>query len=143
MELIHPQTEILKLRAFKQLAAYIALPVLMSFFVVACGDDKRKAVEHVKSLQTYYKETEPKTNWKMTGISADTNAKRIYVDFLVTSQSELERILAVSRMQQFAIAKLACPSLDSSVINAIHEDLAIWVRLSSAADVITLSICPH
>ncbi|MDH5187891.1 MAG: hypothetical protein OEW37_02910 [Rhodospirillaceae bacterium] len=71
------------------------------------------------------------------------NDQKLVVDMRVLSESDLNKIASVSRMQQFAIAKLGCPITSDDLRNKIGKNTEVWIRLNSDTEVLTLSICPH
>ncbi len=110
--------------------------------MTGCGEDAPKVSDSIKSLKSYYLNSPLNTGWEIIKISAE-NDQKLVVDMRVISESDLNKIASVSRMQQFAIAKLGCPITSDDLRNKIGKDTEVWVRLNSATKILTLSICPN
>ena len=123
-----------------QSAAFIvaATAVLMT----GCGESAPNINDSIKSLKGYYLNSPPNTGWEIMRITAE-NDQKLIVDMRVISESDLNKIASVSRMQQFAIAKLGCPITSDDLRNKIGKNTEVWIRLNSDTEVLTLSICPH
>lgn len=109
--------------------------------VTGCGDDAPNSKDSIKSLKEYYAASPTNTGWELIRITAD-GSQKLVVDMLVTSESDLNKIASVSRMQQFAIAKLGCPITSADLKSKIGKNTEVWVRLNSSKEILTLSICP-
>ena len=114
----------------------------VAVFLNSCGSGAPNIADSIKELKNYYLKSPPNTGWEIMSISAE-NEQKLVVDMRVISESDLNKIASVSRMQQFAIAKLACPITSDDLRSKIGKDTEVWVRLNSETEVLTLSICPH
>lgn len=124
----------------KTAALVISTALMLS--VSACGEDI-DLNQSANALNDYYATHPPARGWTVNSVSPDLNAGKLIVEVLVTSQKDVDHIKALSRMEQFAIAKLPCPSMTPELRTAIGKDARVWVHLKSEKAAITSSICPH
>jgi len=130
------------LQILKRLPMGAFVAVSISALLGGCGGGAPDVADSIKELKNYYLKSPPNTGWEIMSISAE-NEQKLVVDMRVVSESDLNKIASVSRMQQFAIAKLACPITSDDLRSKIGKDTEVWVRLNSDTKVLTLSICPH
>ena len=124
----------------KTAALVISTALMLS--VSACGDDI-DLNQSANALNDYYASHPPARGWTVNSVSPDLNAGKLIVEVLVTSQKDVDHIQTLSRMEQFAIAKLPCPSMTPALSTAIGKDTRVWIHLKSEKAAITSSICPH
>ena len=131
-----------KLQILKKLPIGAFVAVSISVLLGGCGGGAVDVADSIKELKNYYLKSPPNTGWEIMTISAE-NEQKLIVDMRVISESDLNKIASVSRMQQFAIAKLGCPITSDDLRSKIGKDTEVWVRLNSSTEVLTFSICPH
>lgn len=124
----------------KMTALIISTALMLS--VSACGEDA-DLNQSANALNDYYATHPPARGWTVNSISPDSSAGKLIVEVLVTSQNDINHIKALSRMEQFAIAKRPCPTMTPELRAAISKDTRIWIHLKSEKAAITSSICPH
>lgn len=110
--------------------------------VCACGGDGR-IDGAVSALSVHYAITPPNQKWELISITPKPETNRIDVAVNVTSESDVSRLISLSRMEQFAVAKLACPTKTAELTAAIGTELRIWVHLYAENKEVTASICPE
>ena len=118
----------------------LLVPLVLSLPVVSCGDSATEMSAAAKTLQSYYRSNPPARGWKVKSVSVKDGSK-IVIDIYIQSASDLNQIQSVSRMQQFSIAKKACPS--PSYLASLPGSASVWVQLRSKTKTLTQSICPH
>jgi len=109
--------------------------------VGACGDSSNLN-EAVSALTAHYAVTPPNQKWELVSIKPDSAAKKLDVVVHVTSESDIDHLKTLSRMEQFAVAKLACPAMTAELKAALGANTRIWVHLYTQNKEITSSICP-
>lgn len=125
----------------RKMTALIISTTLM-LGVSACGEDA-DLNQSANALNDYYATHPPARGWTVNSVSPDLNSGKLIVEVLVTSQKDVDHIKTLSRMEQFAIAKLPCPTMTPELRAAISEDTRVWIHLKSEKAAITSSICPH
>lgn len=120
-----------------------ALAVLsLALSIGACGDDG-DLNRATAALSKHLTENPPVRGWKILSVAPQANADTLMVDVLVSSDADIEHIKALSRMEQFSVAKLACPAMTPALHEALGPKTRIWVRLQSKKEILTASICPQ
>lgn len=109
--------------------------------VGACGDSSNMD-NAISALSIHYAITPPNQKWELVSIKPASDGKMIDVVVHVTSESDVSYLKALSRMEQFAVAKLACPATTPELTAALGPTRRIWVHLYAQNKEITSSICP-
>ncbi len=125
----------------KSLLAALSLPL----FLGACGDggdDRDQLAQDARALSRYYADHPSDRGWKVLGITMDPNEAKLVVQVLVSSESDVDRIKSLSRMEQFSAAKYACPEMTDGLRAALDKNTRIWIRLQTGKKELTRSICP-
>ncbi|WP_132938990.1 hypothetical protein [Varunaivibrio sulfuroxidans] len=107
----------------------------------ACGENSH-AGKVAQWLKGYYAENPPNGNWVAREVRAESG-KKIIVDVLIPSQQQVDQIKKLSRMEQFTVAKLACPKNGVEIQKAYREGITVWIQLNAKSEALTRSICPH
>ena len=128
----------LKSKIWARILAVIASGAVL----VACGESSEEKMEKaIQSLKSYYAAHSPPRGWSVSHIAADADDK-LRVDIKINSESDINQIKSRSRMDQFQIAKLGCPTATPALKKTIHDKTRVWVRLISNSEELALSICP-
>lgn len=119
-----------------------AVSVLLS--VSACGESGTKHMDQASTvLAEHYATHPPASGWTVESIIQDNEGSKLDTIVIVTSDSDVQRIKMLSRMEQFTIAKLACPAITPTLRNALGKT-RVWVHLKTAKkEDLTSSICPQ
>lgn len=118
-----------------------ALSVLLG--LGACGEDSTRPLKEAVPVFVDYYATHPLTNgWKVKGIMPDFASGRLVVQVVVTSDADVSHIKSLSRMEQFSVAKIACPTMSPALQDAIGSKARVWVQLKTKKEVLTTSVCP-
>lgn len=118
--------------------------IVLIFAVVlsACGDSPHAADTFAQWLKDYYAENPPNGNWVARDVHAEAG-KKIVVDVLIPSQKQVDQVKKLSRMEQFTVAKLACPKDGVEIQKAYREGITVWIQLNAKSEALTGSVCPH
>jgi hypothetical protein len=95
------------------------------------------------ALADYYSKFPPSSGWSVESIIQDNSGLKLDAMVTVTSDSDQQRIKMLSRMEQFTIAKLACPTMKPALREALGN-IRVWVHLQDAKKKeLASSICPQ
>lgn len=109
--------------------------------VAACGDSS--SIDNaISALSVHYAITPPNQKWELASIKPASDSKLIDVVVNVTSESDVSYLKTLSRMEQFTVAKLACPTATPELKAALGKNLRVWVHLYAQNKEMTSSICP-
>ena len=122
----------------RSLLAALSLPLFLS----ACGDGRDQLAQDAATLGRYYVDHPSDRGWKVLGITVDPNEAKLVVQVLVTSESDVNRIKSLSRLEQFSAAKYACPKMTAELRAVLDKNTRIWIRLQTGKKELTSSICP-
>lgn len=115
--------------------------IALAAALVSCKSSGPDVVEGFSSLEAYYTQSPLPRDWSLSGFTTDDNGKYV-IEVLVESTNDIRLIRSKSRMNQFNIAKLACPTNASDFQKILGKQARIWVRLMSETGELTSSICP-
>lgn len=108
----------------------------------ACGESATSMDQASNVLAEYYATHPPASGWTVESIIQDNQGAKLDTIVIVTSDSDVQRIKMLSRMEQFTIAKLACPTITPPLRDALGET-RVWVHLKTVKkEDLTSSICP-
>jgi hypothetical protein len=68
---------------------------------------------------------------------------KVTVQVLVTAEGDIAKIKSISRMEQVAVAKLACPVMYPELSTALGSNLRVWVELRANNKTLVESVCPQ
>lgn len=115
----------------------------MLFGVGACGESATSMDQASTALAEYYAAHPPASGWTVESIVQDNQGVKLDTIVIVTSDTDVQRIKMLSRMEQFTIAKLACPTITPPLRDALGK-ARVWVHLKTAKkEDLTSSICPE
>jgi len=110
----------------------------------ACGQSDSQLRQEATALQDHYTRFPPDRGWKVQNVTADIKTGELVVNVLVIPQADIDYIKTLSRMDQFAAAKRACPKMTPKLRAAIRGKSRIWVYLKiNKKKTLTASICPQ
>lgn len=116
----------------------------LTLFIGACGGDDRDHLAHDATvLDKHYADHPSDRGWKILGISIDPNEAKLVVQVLVATESDVNRIKSLSRMEQFSAAKYACPKMTPDLRATLDKNTRIWIRLQTRKKELARSICPR
>lgn len=118
------------MRLYFRTLSIIAGLVGLSVLTTGCGDDRVEMAKYAKALSYHLAMSPPPSGWKVIKVTPEKDQKLV-VDILVSSERDLAMIAAVSRMKQFAIAKLECPYMTPYLQKSIGLETTVWIRLNS------------
>ena len=127
------------IRTFQKMTVLL-VPLTLGLLMASCGDSASDLNADATVVKHYYKSSPPPRGWKIKSVGVEDGDK-IIVDILVESANDLNMIASVSRMQQFIVAKQACPSV-AALRGALKTNVGVWVQLRSKSEVLTQSVCP-
>ncbi|MCR4377111.1 MAG: hypothetical protein NUV50_03340 [Rhodospirillales bacterium] len=128
----HPLTT---LRSVIAIAALIGLN--------ACGNSATDMDNAATALAEHYATNPPESGWTVESIIQDNKGAKLDALVVVNSEEDVLRIKMLSRMEQFTIAKLACPKMTPALQDALGK-VRVWVHLQTPAkEQLTSSICPE
>lgn len=108
----------------------------------ACGESASHMNQAAVALSEHYASYPPASGWTVESIIQDDKNEKLVAVVLVTSDTDIQRIKILSRMEQFTIAKLACPTMTPALRGALGKT-RVWVRLKTPKEELTSSICPQ
>ncbi|HEY9164353.1 MAG TPA: hypothetical protein VIN57_07055 [Magnetovibrio sp.] len=119
-----------------------ALGVLLA--IGACGESSTNQMDQASTtLAEHYATHPPASGWTVESIIQDNKGSKLDTIVIVTSDTDVQRIKMLSRMEQFTIAKLACPTITPALRDALGKT-RVWVHLqTSKKEDLTSSICPE
>lgn len=118
----------------------LLLPMLS---IAACGESVSEMDSAANALADYYSKHPPESGWTVESIIQDNKGGKLDAIVLVSSETDVQRIKFLSRMEQFTIAKLACPAMTPALSDALGG-VRIWVHLQTdQKEELTKSICPE
>jgi len=109
---------------------------------MACSDSVNLD-QAASALTGYYAQHPPERNWVVETIKPDSENHKLVVDVMVEDETDVGHIKMLSRMEQFTIAKLACPTMTADLRTAIGDGTRVWVQLKAPKEILTRSICPE
>jgi len=119
-----------------------ALAGLLSLSLSACGDSEN-LVQAAGVLSEHYTAHPPPHGWTVEAVNPERDTDKLVVEVLISSDADIQRIKMLSRMEQFTVAKLACPEMTPALRTAIGAKVRVWVQLKTAKEILTASICPE
>lgn len=123
------------------LRSVAAVAVLLG--IGACGNDSGNMDKAAAALAEHYASHPPESGWTVESIIQDNKNAKLVAIVLVAADADLQRIKMLSRMEQFTIAKLACPKMTPTLRDALGN-VRVWVHLQDPKKVLlTASICPE
>lgn len=108
----------------------------------ACGDSAGHMDEAAVALSEHYASHPPTNGWVVKNIIQDNDNDKLVALVMITSDDDIQRLKMLSRMEQFTIAKLACPTMTPALRDTLG-DTRVWVRLKTQKEELTASICPQ
>ena len=136
---VNRKENVMVIRTFHKMAILL-VPLTLGLLMASCGDSASDLNADATVIKQYYKSSPPPRGWKVKSVSVKDGDK-IMVDILVESASDLNMIASVSRMQQFTVAKQACPSV-AALRGMLTTKAGVWMQLRSKSEVLTQSVCP-
>ena len=122
------------------LRSVIAIAALLS--LDACGNNTN-IDDAAVALAEHYAINPPESGWTVESIIQDDKGGKLEALVVVNSEEDVLRIKMLSRMEQFTIAKLACPKMTPALQDALGK-VRVWVHLQTPAkELLTSSICPE
>ena len=110
--------------------------------LTACGESSADMDNAAKTLAKYYAAHPPESGWIVESLIQDNKDAKLVALVVVTSDADLQRIKMLSRMEQFTVAKLACPKMTPALQNALGK-IRVWVHLQGPKkELLTSTICP-
>ena len=110
--------------------------------VGACGESTKSMDQASTALAEYYATHPPASGWTVESIIQDNQGAKLDTIVIVTSDTDVQRIKLLSRMEQFTVAKLACPTITPPLREALGKT-RVWVHLKTVKkEDLTSSICP-
>ena len=106
----------------------------------ACGDNVEELNHATSIIAKHYKQNPPSRDWQVLSVRPDYDGKKVLVQINVTAEQDVNRLKSISRMDQLAVAKLACPMMFDELRTALGSN-RVWVELRSANKNLTTSIC--
>lgn len=107
----------------------------------ACGDGGQIDAQS-QWLASYYHDNPPNGNWVAREVRSE-GAKKIAVYVSIPSQKQISQVKRLSRMEQFTVAKLACPKEVAEIQKMYREGITVWIHLMDKNETLTVSVCPH
>ena len=120
----------------------LAVSATLILSISACGDNGPSLQKAAAALASHYTSHPPDRGWKVETVSPDIESGKLMVEVSVTSENDIAHIKGLSRMEQFSVAKLACPTLTPTLRAAIGTKARVWVHLKTKKKTLTTSICP-
>lgn len=123
---------------------HLALPAVVALVLGlgACSDGVPLS-QAASALSAHYA-THPLTReWKVETVKPDSENDKLVVEIMVMDETDVGHIKSLSRMEQFSVAKLACPTMNPKLRTAIGSDARVWVYLKTQKETLTSSICPQ
>lgn len=126
------------------LMTFRSVIAIAAFFgLTACGDNTTDMDNAAIALAEHYAANPPESGWTVESIIQDNKGAKLDAVVVVTSEEDVLRIKMLSRMEQFTIAKLACPQMTPALQDALGN-VRVWVHLQTPAkEQLTSSICPE
>lgn len=110
--------------------------------VAGCSDKSSHMDEAAAALSEYFATHPFERDWSVETIAIMDADNKLVAKVLVNSDTDVGRLRLLSRMEQFTIAKLACPTMTPELRDALG-DTRIWVQLVADGKELTSSICPR
>ena len=107
-----------------------------------CSDSAEHLNQAADALRQHYAVHPLDREWAVRAIEAQQDDDKLTVHILVQSETDVARLRAMSRMEQFSAAKLACPVMSPALRQALDKT-RVWVTLSANGKTITSSLCPQ
>lgn len=121
---------------------YSAIAATATLGLNACGNEANIDNAAV-ALAEHYAANPPESGWTVESIIQDNKGAKLEALVVVTSEEDVLRIKMLSRMEQFTIAKLACPKMTPALQESLGK-VRVWVHLRTPAkELLTSSICPE
>ena len=107
-----------------------------------CSDSTAHLNDAAAALSQYYAEHPFERDWQVTTIAILEQENKLVARVEINAEGDVARLRTLSSMEQFTVAKLACPAMTPDLRNAMG-DTRIWVALTTGNKQITTSICPQ
>jgi len=107
----------------------------------ACGDNAEQTQHAASMISDHYKQNPPKRDWQVLSVYPDIENNKLMVQIQVTSEQDVNKIKSLSRMDQLAVAKLACPMMFKELRDSL-DSTRVWVELRANNKSLITSICP-
>ncbi|MFC1673179.1 hypothetical protein ACFL12_03395 [Pseudomonadota bacterium] len=115
--------------------------LLMMAMFTGCDNRAFDANEEVAALDTYYADIVLPREWEVKSIE-EYGRGDLVVEVEIGAAKHARFIKSKSRMAQFRIAKLACPTHVPNLRDAFRKGTRVWVRLVADREELATSICP-
>jgi len=108
----------------------------------ACGDKAKKMDHAAAALAEYYASHPFEREWDVQTIAILDSENKLVVKVQMNGENDVQRIKLLSRMEQFTVAKLGCPEMSPTLLDALGGT-RVWIELHDAKQELTSSICPQ
>jgi len=130
------------MNTLKTILSFVALSSIL-LGVTACGDNTKQTNTAASYVAGYYNSNPPPRDWAVLAVTPVPKDDRVLVQILVSAPNDIGKIKSISRMEQVAVAKLACPVVFPELRDALGANLRVWVELRANNKTLVESVCPQ
>lgn len=109
--------------------------------LLGCSDTSSNLDDAAAALSEYYAANPFKRDWHVSTIAKLTKENKLVARVEINAEGDVQRLRSLSSMEQFSVAKLACPNMTTDLRESLG-DVRVWVALTTEDKQITTSICP-